>query len=246
MPTPIRLGDIEAHEKLTARAYFLPKGEALLRHLGNIKEYSEAHEYTAVERVVAEGGVRRVNDEQMDVVKMAWELTLDELDADLFRYRSLSSRGDDTTQTGVAPPNGTLNIPSVALHRWYPLSAWGVYGVEVKVDTTPYTTGWELDAGAGLIKFTDVTFDGASVAVTFGKPAVTWENFTGLDDPSLIGQFQLYEYNQFSRTPLRQTRCLASLRVTEFPSQSGEFGTWKVLVTALEKPVIQRRSAAGT
>jgi hypothetical protein len=34
------------------------------------------------------------------------------------------------------------------------------------------------------------------------------------------------------------------MHATEFPSHTGEFGTWKVKVTATNKPVVKRRSAA--
>ncbi|MCZ7635754.1 MAG: hypothetical protein M5U12_06735 [Verrucomicrobia bacterium] len=56
MPSAITLGHIEAHEKLTARVLFKPNGQSAYVDLGNVKEYSEAHERTAVTRVVAEAG----------------------------------------------------------------------------------------------------------------------------------------------------------------------------------------------
>jgi len=50
--------------------------------------------------------------------------------------------------------------------------------------------------------------------------------------------------HQFSKIPLKTTTFTGVLRATEFPTQSGEFGTWKVRATATTKPAIKRRSAA--
>gem|GEM_PF-4636074 len=50
--------------------------------------------------------------------------------------------------------------------------------------------------------------------------------------------------DRFSKIPLKTTTFTGVLRATEFPTQSGEFGTWKVRATATSKPTIRRRSAA--
>jgi len=50
--------------------------------------------------------------------------------------------------------------------------------------------------------------------------------------------------HQFSKIPLKTTTFTGVLRATEFPTQSGEFGTWKVRATPTTKPAIKRRSAA--
>lgn len=248
MPTPITLGNTEAHEKLTARVYFTRDGESQAFELGNIKEYNEAHEYAAVTRVVAEKGYRRTNDEQIDVVTAAWEFTLDELDADLIRAVRLGTRESDATQASGA---GSMGILAAVRDKWYSMSAYGVSAVVVTIpmeDPTPDVTvpagSYVVDAGAGKIKFVTDLVVGLAVTVAYTKPAVTFETFTGLDTPSTQGYAQIFEYNQFSETPLRITECRACLRATEFPTQAGEIGTYKLRLTALSKPTIKRRGLA--
>ncbi len=248
---PILIGDTEAHEKLTARVYFLRDGDPAYCDLGNVKEYNEAHEYAAVTRVVAEKGYRRTSDEQLDVVTAAWEFTLDELDAPLIRALKLGTQGANVEQAAAPAPTGSTGILNCARDVWYNLGAFGVSEVVAKIPgvgegeffTLP-TAAYVLDTGAGKIKFVNDLVVGVSVTLTYGKPAVTFEAFTGLDSPQTQGFAQIFEYNQFSEIPLRVTECRATLRATEFPTQSGEFGTYKLRLTALSKPVIKRRGRA--
>ncbi|HNU53245.1 MAG TPA: hypothetical protein PKJ98_20325 [Verrucomicrobiota bacterium] len=248
MPSTITLGHIEAHEKLTARVLFKPHGETSYVDLGNVKEYSEAHERSPVTRVVAEAGYRRTNDEQTDVVTYAWEFTLDEFDANLLKIKDLSAQGTTAQQAAATAPAGTATITSIVCERWYPIGKVGLNTVVAKIATVTLTEGtdYDVDLDAGLIRFhdTDNVDAGDNVDLTFGNVAVDFETFTGLETPTFRGDVMILETNQFSKIPLKTTTFTGVLRATEFPTQSGEFGTWKVRATATTKPAIKRRSAA--
>ena len=248
MPSAITLGHIEAHEKLTARVLFKPNGQSAYVDLGNVKEYSEAHERTAVTRVVAEAGFRRTNDEQTDVLSYAWDFTLDELDAELLKIKDASTQGANLEQAAATAPAGTATITDLALNRWYPIGKVGLNTVVATKGVTPLVEGtdYDVDLDAGLIRFYGTTLvAGDDVSLTFGNAALDWEVFTGGNSvPTLRGDVMILETNQFSRVPLRTTTFNGVLRATEFPTQSGEFGVWKVRATATSKPTIKRRSAA--
>jgi len=244
---PITLGHVEAHEKLTARVFFIPDGSEGYYDLGNIKEYNEAHEYAAVTRVVAEKGYRRTNDEQIDVITAAWEFTLDEVDKDTLAFLNQGTTAAES-QAAVTAPAGTGGVTLTAgnLGTWMPLGKVGLNTLVVKDDATPTPntlslgSDYEVDLGSGMIRF--LTGVGELRTWTFGAAAVDFEVITGLNRPTLRGLFEIHEYNQHATIPLKTTNLEGVLRATEFPSQSGEIGTWKVRVTATSKPVVKRRS----
>ena len=132
--------------------------------------------------------------------------------------------------------------------RWYPIGKAGLNTLVATKGATTLVAGtdYEADLGAGMIRFIDSTnlSDGDDVTLTFGQSAITFEVVTGLDAVDLRGDVILHEYNQLSAVPLKTTTFTGVLRPTEFPTQSGEFGTWKVRVTATTKPTVQRRQAA--
>ena len=248
MPTPIVLGAAEAHEKLTARVFFQPAGSAGYHDLGNVKEYNQAHEYSAVTRVIAEKGFRRTVDEQLDVVTAAWEFTLDEFDAKLLSILHAGSQGATVQQAAATAPAGTATINDLVCGRWYSIGKVGLDTLVATKGVTPLTAGTDYvaDLDTGMIRFIDGTnlSDGDDVTLTFGADAVDFEVVTGLDAPDVRGDFILHETNQHSGVPLKTTTFTGTMHATEFPSHTGEFGTWKVKVTATNKPTVKRRSAA--
>jgi len=249
MPTTITLGHIEAHEKLTAKVYFRPSGQTGYVSLGNIKEYNEAHEFTAVTRVIAEHGFRRTSDEQVDVTTYAWEFTLDEFDANLVKLLTLGSQGSTVQQAAATAPAGTATLTSIKTNRWYSVGKVGLDTLVAKIGVTTLTEGTDydvdLDAGMIYLHSTAQVTDGANVALTFGNDAVDFEVFTPMNDlGQLRGDFILSEFNQHSKSPLKTSTFTGTLRPTEFPAQTGEFATWKLRVMAATKPTVQKRSAA--
>jgi len=247
MPTPITLGHIEAHEKLTARLYVQPAGESGYIDCGNVADYKHVPEKQYRTRMVAEGGFRRVNDEQVDTVHDRWEFTLDEMDAFNHRLLHLAKAPSAASQAAATAPAGTASLTGGVKGRCYFIGAVGLNtvvvtkGVATLVEGTDYT----IDLGAGVLTFlpTSVTIeDGDDLSVTFGNSEVEFESFTGNSQVLFRGSVRILETNQFSGVPLREISFSGVLSVTAWPEQTGEFGKYTVRATATSSPVIRRRS----
>lgn len=247
MPTPITLGHIEAHEKLTARVFVQPTGESGYIDCGNVADYKHAPEKQYKTRMVAEGGFRRVNDEQVDTVHDRWEFTLDELDAFNHRLLHLAKAPSTVTQAITTAPTGTASLTGVVKGRCYFIGAVGLNTVVVKKGLTTLVEGtdYTVDPGAGVLTLLpgSVTLsDGDDLSVTFGNAAVTFESYTGNSQLLFRGSVRILESNQFSGVPLREITFAGILSATAWPEQSGEFGKYTVRATATGTPTIKRRS----
>jgi len=247
MPTAITLGHIEAHEKLTARLFVQPTGESGYVDCGNVADYKHTPEKQYKTRMVAEGGFRRVNDEQVDTVHDRWEFTLDEMDAFNHRLLHLAQAPSSVSQAAATAPAGTASLTGITKGRCYFVGAVGLNTVVVKKGVTSLVEGTDyiIDPGAGVLTVLpgSVTVaDGDDLSLTFGNSAVTFESYTGNSQVLFRGSVRILEANQFSGVPLRETGFTGVLSVTAWPEQSGEFGKYTVRATATGTPTVKRRS----
>jgi hypothetical protein len=247
MPTAITLGHIEAHEKLTARLFVQPTGESGYVDCGNVADYKHTPEKQYKTRMVAEGGFRRVNDEQVDTVHDRWEFTLDEMDAFNHRLLHLAQSPSSVSQAAVTAPAGTASLTGITKGRCYFVGAVGLNTVVVKKGVTSLVEGtdYTIDPGAGVLTVLPgsvAVTDGDDLSLTFGNSAVTFESYTGNSQVLFRGSVRILEANQFSGVPLREIGFTGVLSVTAWPEQSGEFGKYTVRATATGTPTIKRRS----
>lgn len=247
MPTPITLGHIEAHEKLTARLFVQPTGESGFIDCGNVADYKHAPEKQYRTRMVAQGGFRRVNDEQVDTVHDRWEFTLDEMDAFNLRLLHLTKTPSGQSQAANTAPAGTASLIGVVKGRCYFVGAVGLNNVVVQKGVTTLIDGtdYTLDPGAGILTIlptSSTVVNGDDLSLTFGNLAVDFESFTGNSQPLFRGTIRILENNQFSEVPLREISFSGVLSVTAWPEQSGEFGKYTIRATPTSNPVIKRRS----
>lgn len=247
MPTAITLGHIEAHEKLTARLFVQPTGESGYVDCGNVADYKHTPEKQYKTRMVAEGGFRRVNDEQVDTVHDRWEFTLDEMDAFNYRLLHLAQSPSSTSQAATTAPAGTASLTGVVKGRCYFVGAVGLNTVVVKKGVTTLVEGidYTVDPGAGVLTVLPASVtvsDGDDLSLTFGNSAITFESYTGNSQVLFRGSVRILESNQFSGVPLREISFTGVLSVTAWPEQSGEFGKYTVRATATGIPTVKRRS----
>ncbi|HNQ88381.1 MAG TPA: hypothetical protein PKM73_07205 [Verrucomicrobiota bacterium] len=246
MPTQIALGHIEAHEKLTARLFVQPSSESGYIDCGNVADYKHAPEKQYKTRMVAEGGFRRVNDEQLDTVHDRWEFTLDEMDVFNHRLLHLAQSPASVSQAAATAPAGTASITGIKKGRCYFAGAVGLNTVVVKkgvttlVEGTDYTI--DLNTGVLTILATGSTLtDGDDISLTFGNAAQTFESYTANSQVLFRGAVRILETNQFSGVPLREISFTGCLTVTAWPEQTGEFGKYTVRATPTSAPTIKRR-----
>ena len=247
MPTAITLGHIEAHEKLTARLFVQPTGESGYIDCGNVADYKHTPEKQYKTRMAAEGGFRRVNDEQLDTVHDRWEFTLDEVDVFNHRLLHLAQSPSTVSQAAATAPAGTASLTGITKGRCYFIGAVGLNTVVVKKGVTTLVVGtdYTVDPATGVLTILpgSVTVtDGDDVSLTFGNSAVTFESYTGNSQVLFRGSVRILETNQFSGVPLREVSFTGVLSVTAWPEQSGEFGKYTVRATATSTPIVKRRS----
>jgi hypothetical protein len=247
MPTAITLGHIEAHEKLTARLFVQPTGESGYVDCGNVADYKHTPEKQYKTRMVAEGGFRRVNDEQVDTVHDRWEFTLDEMDAFNHRLLHLAQAPSSVSQAAATAPAGTASLTGITKGRCYFVGAVGLNTVVVKKGVTTLVEGtdYTIDPGAGVLTVLpgSVTVaEGDDLSLTFGNSEVSFESYTGNSQVLFRGSVRILEANQFSGVPLREIGFTGVLSVTAWPEQSGEFGKYTVRATATGLPTVKRRS----
>ena len=208
MPTAITLGHIEAHEKLTARLFVQPTGESGYVDCGNVADYKHTPEKQYKTRMVAEGGFRRVNDEQVDTVHDRWEFTLDEVDTFNHRLLHLAQSPSSVSQVAKTAPVGTASLTGITKGRCYFVGAVGLNTVVVKKGVTTLVEGtdYAIDLGAGVLTVlptSALVVEGDDLSLTFGNLELEFESYTGNSQMLFRGGIRILETNQFSGAPLR-------------------------------------------
>lgn len=249
MSTKIRIDHHEAHEKLTARMFWKRTSESGYNDAGNIREYADASTRSLVTRATSQDGFRQVNDEQVDVNHQAWTFLLDERDPANEKLLSIGKSLTDETQS--FSEGATATITSAKQGKWHAIGAYNIANVAVSGATSGALvegTDYNVDTNNGRVFFIEDAglSDGDTVTVTFDRPALTIEKFQSQDNPLFYCDFILEEFNQHSKMWLRRHTFKGYLNVTEFPNQTGEFGTFRVKVTASAAVTTQKRAEGQT
>lgn len=236
----------EAHEKLTARWFFQFNSTGGYIDMGNCLEWKHTPDRQYKTRVAAAGGLRRVNDEQVDTVHEKYEGVFDEFNEINLRLLHLAGASTTTTQGAVTAPSGTATISAVELGKTYFVGKVALDTLVVKVSTTTMVLGADytadLDAGTITVLPAPATIlAGDNLALTFGCAARSFETWTGFDTPLFRGTLKIVLNNQFSKEPLKTITAAVTLTATAFPDQSGDFGKFTLRATPTAAPTITRR-----
>lgn len=245
----ITIGHQEAHEKLTARLLWKKKADNGYNDAGNVKDYTDASTRSLVTRARAAYGMRHTNDEQVDISHESWTFALDERNAEQEKLLRLARQLTDQRQDETEGATATLS--PVARGKWHPIGAYNIANVTVTgalLGLAEEGVDYELDKENGrLLVLTggDVA-EGESLSVGFDQPGIYFEKFESQHEQTMYGDFIFEEYNQHSRMWLRRFAFTGYLNVTEFPQQTGEFGTYRVKVTPSGPVTYTKRPEAQT
>lgn len=245
----IKIGHPEAHEKLTARLFWKRVADSGYNDAGNVRDYVDASTRSLVTRARAADGARFVNDEQADVCHEAYTFLLDERDA---AQELLLKQGRQlANETQAATEAATATITNVRQGKWYAIGAYNIENVTVTASVSGAQdegTDYELDRESGRIKVVDGGGIGAgeTLTVTFDEPAIEFEKFESQFDPHFFVDFIIEEHNAFHKTWLRRMSGRGYINVMEFPSQTGEFGTYRVKLTPSGPVTYLKRPEAET
>ena len=245
----IVIGHPEAHEKLTAKLYWKLTSEKGYLDSGSVKDYVDATTRSLVVRARSTGGVRHVDTEQADTNHESWTFLLDERDANQERLVRLARQLPNKTQHSNEAVSAT--IQAVEPGRSFDIGSYNVSNVTVTASQSGAQeegVDYELDKENGRIRIIPNAGigDGETLTLTFDEPAVTMQKFQTQYNPLFYCDVVIEEHNQFSRMWLRRLSFRGYLNVTEFPSQTGEFGTYRVKATPSGPVTILKRPEAET
>jgi len=243
----IRIGTPEAHEKLTARLFWKLSGESGYNDSGLVREYINASTRSLVTRSKSERGAKHVTTEQCDVNHEAYSFLLDERTSNQNRLIQLALVRPDSEQSeGEAV---TSVIEGVTQGAWHDIGIFNLSNAAVTASVSGSLEegiDYDVDSVNGRIFVNPGSRagNGESLIVTADVPSVGMENIQTQQMPCFYCDIIIEEYNQFHKMWLRRKTFKAYLNVTEFPSQTGEFGTYRVKATAASSVIIQKRPEA--
>lgn len=245
----IGLSHPEAHEKLTARLFWRLSGQSGYNDAGNVKDYVDATTRSLVTRARAEDGIRHVDDEQADMNHEAYTFLLDERVAEQEKLLKLAKVHDNLDQDQGEGITATLE--SVQLDRWYPIGAYNIANLTASASVSGALAEGEdyevdLENGRIYIRSGAGTSAGEDVSLVFDQPAMSFEYYVTQKAGVFYCDFILEEHNQFSELWLRRLTGKCFLNVTEFPSQTGEFGTYRLKLTPAGPVTVRKRSEAAS
>lgn len=247
--TPITLSHPEAHEKLTAKLFWKRTSESGYNSVGNVRDYVNASTRSLVTRARADDGARFVNDEQGDVHHECWTFLLDERSAEQEVLLNIARQLDNHTQ--AYQEGATATVSDVVKGKWFDIGAYNIANVEVSASVSgglEEGTDYDLDKENGrLFLRIDAGVDnGESLTLLFDEPGIEFQKFETQFNPLFYCDLIIEEHNQYSKVWLRRLSFTGYVNVTEFPSQTGEFGTYRVKVTASGPITYLKRPEAQT
>jgi hypothetical protein len=245
----IVIGHPEAHEKLTAKLFWKRVGESGYNDAGNVRDYVDATTRSLVTRARAADGARHVNDEQVDVNHEAYTFLLDERDPAQEILLKLARQLTDQQQADTEGATATLE--DVVQGKWYAIGAYNIVNVAVTASlsgTQEEDVDFELDRENGRLRvIPDAGIsDGEDLTVTFDEPGINFEKYESQYAPLFYCDLIIEEHNQYHRMWLRRMSFTGYLNITEFPSQTGEFGTFRAKVTPSGPVTVLKRPEGQT
>lgn len=231
---PITLSHPEAHEKLTAKLFWKRTTESGYNSAGNVKDYVNATTRSLVVRMRADDGARYANDEQADAIHEAFTFLLDERSSEGETLLNIGRQLDNEVQASVE--GATATVSDTVQGKWFDIGAYNIANVAVTASISGVQeegTDYDLDKENGRIYITKDggIGDGETLTLTFDEPGISFQKFETQFNPLFYCDLIIEEHNQYSRVFLRKLTFTGYVNVTEFPSQTGEFGTYRVKVT---------------
>lgn len=189
-----------------------------------------------------------MNDEQADVNHEAYTFLLDERVPAQEELIKLAASLADKNQ--LATEGATATIESVERGKWFPTGAYNIANLEVTASASGVMeegTDYQVDTQNGRIYIEPAggIGNGETLNLTFDEPAITIERGDSQQKALAYCDVIIEEHSQYSRMWLRRMAFRAYINVTEFPSQTGEFGTYRVKVTPSGPVRTEKRPESG-
>jgi hypothetical protein len=172
---------------------------------------------------------------------------LDERDPEQEKLIKLARQIPDLVQAGGE--GATASCEDIVAGRWFIIGAFNIDNVTVNASASgPLEEGtdYELDRQNGRIRVIPDAgvSDGENLNLTFDQPAIRFEKYESQFNPLFYCDIIIEEHNQYHKLWLRQMKCTAYLNVTEFPTQTGEFGHFRIKATPSGPVTVLKRPGA--
>jgi hypothetical protein len=240
----IVIGHPEAHEKLTAKLFWKLSGASGYNDAGNVKDYNDASTRSLVTRPESKTGARFVNDEQADVNHESYTFLLDERVPEQEKLIKLAAALADQKQKDTE--GATATVESVQPGRWFDFGVFNVANLSVNASKSgPQSEGDDYDVDLPNGRIYIVSGGGISAGedlnLTFDQPGVDLGRVQTQKSPLFYCDILIEEHNQYHKVWLRRLEFKGYLNVTEFPAQTGEFGTYRVKATPAGPVTVEKR-----
>lgn len=229
----------------TARLFFKRTGDAYEHDLGNIVSWKRKDSHEKATHMKSEGGVRITDLAITRTIGFGYEVVLTEHNKNniemILRGTQSTTAYSQSSQTGV-----TIQFTSVEHYRTYSLGAFDVTSVVVEVSSVAKVEGTDyiLDARSGRITIlqTGSIASGATVDVTFNKPAITGISFTAGTQPQIAGDWTLVLSDQMDLVGVDTVAEIhtfnGSLHISDAGDNSDDFNQITAEIVCHTAPVV--------
>lgn len=235
------IGSGKSKRKTTAAVFFTPTGETGGYPLGNVVSWKRNNTDEVAEHMKSVGGIRILDESRTRTLRYAYEFILTEHTDQIIKLLQKGVKGSNADQ--ASGTDATAQFTSVVLGKAYSLGAYNVSAVVVEVSSSAKTLGTDylLDAAAGkiIILATGTIAAGATVDVTFNKPAITIETFDTASDPQVEGAFELVITDTLSGIPTEIHTWTGSIRVSDPGDNADDFNQVTVEAVCHTTPVVK-------
>lgn len=192
---PITTPTLASFQRLSGKAVFFPTGSAAGIHMGSITMIKQALNEKTNDTKYAIDGDNITVKRQLTEVTPIWTIEGNQFHSAMKPLLLLGTKNSDVVQSSATA--ATLTI-TAALGRTFDIGARNITNVVVTVSAATKVDGTDffLEAKDGLIRFPETAAgiaNGASVLITFDKPALTRESYTAFNKLNNTGNLVLFE-----------------------------------------------------
>ncbi len=238
--------NIASLDRLTGKAIFFPTGSAGGTDLGDIDMFKL--DYGAKREQInfhIDGNVSLALEETISVAPV-FSIEGKQFHTSIMSLILMGTRGTDTSQ--VSATAATLTI-TAKVGQTFDIGARNISNVAVTVAGAPKVADVDyfLEANKGLIRFPNVAAgiaDGASVLITFDKPAITRENYTAFNNQNIQGTLKVFGMDNRSPIPKSEWTLPGNFTVDKGgDNDPAKHKQWSIRYAVIGQPTLLRRAS---
>ncbi len=239
--------NLATFNRLTGKAVWFKTGALGGVDLGNIDMYGMDEGIAREKIMLAIDGNVVLGLEEAVSVSPVWTIKGKQYHSSVIPLILMGTRNADVVQT--ASGSVTLTIPGITLGLTYDIGARNITVASVTVGGAAKTADvdYYLEANKGLIRFPNSAagiVDGATVVITYSKPAITRETYTAFNNLNETGTLRLFEMDNKSQIPLSEMSLPGTIsRDKGSDGDPTKHNQWALRLALNGQPTALRRAA---